>query len=683
MKHLILCLFILLKSQAMAQEASKEKIQKAIAFEQLQHPYLLFDKTGMEKIRESIETDAESRQIRDRLLAECNMLIHQPVNSDIPEWPENHRAGWTKTDVEGLYSGKLGSYTSNATKLAFAYQLTGDKQYAEKAYEFVEVVCKMPFWIYQAHEFDIIYSRVWPWNVDDNQVNFNVDIATASRGQAVAWVYDWIYNALDKSQRDRIRGALLEKVITPVRGDYDFHWWATSYRCNWTAVCNGGVGMVAMALIKDYPQLADVVAESYNRINLMMNELGVDGGWQEGGSYWSYGMDRALLFGHALNRLTDRKFNLFKNQRFLDNPATFPIYLYITPGSAVDFGDSGSRRIGGTDFFNLLVSETRNPEAAWYRNEVLGAGRSFLDLIFPRSDVEAKEPARKSIHFRTIDWWVMRSDFTNTDHMILAGKAGKNDDPHHGHLDIGHVSLYWKGEAFLKDSGKPYYDEKYFDELRWQYPQASSAGHNTILINGEKQIPGKLKDQPFDYEIGGKVLDFETSDRFDQVVMDASSAYPGKELKSWKRYVRFEKPDIALIFDDIACIKPNAKVEVRYHSGVDVAKDNQIVLLEGEAGTLAMIPFTKESFNIIEGQHAYQPIHGQKEFQWLPYFDIEFTSDFNNTSVGCLILPVENMAEAREIKKTLTFQISKAQVKSNFVYRNQPRSIAFGLTSGR
>ena len=95
----------------------------------------------------------------------------------------------------------------------------------------------MPVWILQAHEFRIIYSRVMPWNVPDNQVNFNFDIRTAGLGEQIACVYDWTYEALNKKQRDRIRGTLLEKVITPVRGDYEFHWWTSSYRCNWTGVC--------------------------------------------------------------------------------------------------------------------------------------------------------------------------------------------------------------------------------------------------------------------------------------------------------------------------------------------------------------------------------------------------------------------------------------------------------------
>ncbi|MEO1452117.1 MAG: heparinase II/III family protein, partial [Bacteroidota bacterium] len=319
----------------------------------------------------------------------------------------------------------------------------------------------------------------------------------------LAWVYDWTFPALDKRQRDRLRGALLEKAITPVRGDYDLHWWASAYRCNWTGVCNAGAGMVALALLKEQPRLTDVIAESYNRINRMMNELGEDGGWQEGGSYWRFGMDRSTLFAYALKKASKGRYNLFQNERLQANPLTFPVYLFVPPDKSVNFGDAHDHKIRGTDFFNLLTTETQSAEGAWYRKEWLGKGDGILDLIFPRPEITPQTPKIGSKHFKTIDWWVMRSDFSDPDKVTVAGKAGKNDDPHHGHLDIGHFILFWKGIDYLKDSGRPYYDEVYFDETRWQYPQASSAGHNVITVNGEEQISGKRKDKPFDFEIGG------------------------------------------------------------------------------------------------------------------------------------------------------------------------------------
>jgi hypothetical protein len=652
-----------------SQDITEKEIQKTVTFQELEHPYLLFDKKGKEQILERIKKDPESKLIWDRLIAEANMLLYKPVDPSIPPRSTHLRAGWTQEDLDNEYGKKIGGYTNHAEVLAFVYQITGDAKYAQKAYEFTEVVCRMPVWTIQAHEFDIIYSRVWPWNVPDNQVNFNFDIGSAMKGQSISLVYDWTYDALKPEQRDRIKGALLEKVITPVRGDYDFHWWASSYRCNWTGVCNGGVGMAAIALIKDYPQLLDVVAESYNRINRMMDELGKDGGWQEGGGYWKYGLDNSILFAAALKNLSHDQYNLFENQKLKANPVSFPVYLYVPPNRSVNFGDSGDRNIGGTDFFNLLVAETGSAEGAWYRNEILEEGKSHMDLIFPRPTIKPTLPEIPSKHFRSIDWWVMRSDFTNPNNVTIAGKAGKNDDPHHGHLDIGHFILFWKGEDFLKDSGRPYYDEEYFDEYRWQYPQASSGGHNTILVNGEQQIPGKLKNQPLNESIGGKVLIFKTSEKQDYVLMDPTNAYPKQELKSWKRHIVLEKPNLTLLIDEVESINANSEIEIRFHSGVHMETKDQYILLKGEKGMMAMIPVSDQPLQIMPGKHAYQPIHGQKQFEWLPYTDVELQTKGNTAVVATWIMPVADENEVEEVIKSITYEKKKTSSLYKITYQ--------------
>ncbi|MEL7117914.1 MAG: heparinase II/III family protein [Bacteroidota bacterium] len=661
-----------------AQDITKKEILNAIAIDQLQHPYVFFNKKGVEEIRNRINNDQESRKIMDRLLVETNLLLARPVDPYIPPRGTNVRAGWTETDRANSYERKMINYAHNAEKLAFIYQITQEEKYAQKAFEFAEVVCKMPIWILQAHEFSIIYSRVMPWNVKDDQVNFNFDIRTSTLGQSIALVYDWTYSVLTKPQRDRIRGALLEKVITPVRGDYEFHWWATSYRCNWTGVCNGGLGVTALALLKDHPSLADVVAESYNRINKMMNEIGIDGGWQEGDSYLRYGMSHSAHFAIALKHATQSRYNLFENKRLKANPFTFPVYTFAPPNRSVDFGDSSDKLIGGTSLFNLMSTETQSAELAWYRNKYLGEGRNLFDLIFPRPKIEGKMPTITSKHFRTIDWWVMRSDFVDPNKVTLAGKAGRNDDPHHGHLDIGHFLLYWKGQAFLKDLGKPYYDEKYFDQARWDYPQAGSVGHNVIMVNGEQQISGKLKDQAFNYDIGGKVLDFRTSQQRDYVLMDPTNAYPKKELKKWHRHIILEKPAVTIVLDEIETHANNAEVKVQFHSEAKVnLHQNKMVLLEGEGAKMALIPFTKDDYQCYEGLHAYQPVHATRSFEWLPYFGVQVNPTSNKTLFATLILPIEDEQEALKVKQSLQLKNTAQNLTVNFKYDNKPYNYEF------
>jgi len=633
-------------------QVSKKDIDKSIKFSGLQHPYLYFTEEEKPALIERIKTDQESHYIFERLKAECKMLLSMPVDKNIPVQGKNTRADWTASDRDSKYEAYYQTNRDNAFKLAFVYQISGEQKYADKAFEFTDAFCDLTTWTMRAHEFPIIYSRIMPWNVPDDQVNFNFDHYNGDAGRMMAAVYDWLYPALSQKQRDRIRGALLEKVVTRVRGDYEFHWWATAYRCNWCGVCNSGVGLTGLALLSEHPQLTDIVAESYNRINSMLNELGVDGGWQEGGGYWNYGVHTSTFFADALKRLTNAKFNLFENEKLSANPVTFPLYISLPGNRSLNFEDSGGGRIiGSPHLINKLAVETKSKEATWYRDEFFEEGNDIFDIIWPRSRLAGQPPDNPSIHFRSIDWWVMRSDFKDKTKVVVAGKAGKNDDPHHGHLDIGHFIVYWQGEYFIRDLGSGSYDEKYFDEARFDYPQASSIGHNVLFVNGEKQISGKYYKQPYNYDIGGKVLDFKSSEAGDYVLMDPTNAYPKQELKNWRRHILLKKPNITVILDEVIS-KSGAEIEVRFHPGVDFELKDRYVFLRGKEENMALIPIFNQDFTIRQGKHASQFVNATSNFSWIDYFDTVVKSGNEKTILATLIVPVSDQEEAIEISET-------------------------------
>ena len=632
-------------------QVTKEDIDRAIDKNSLKHPYLYFTDAEKPEILARIENDSESSDIFRRMLAEARRLMYTPVEMMAPLQGKNTRAGWSEYDRNGEYDKFYYSNRNATVTLAFVYQMTGDEKYAQKAFEFADAVCDMTTWTLRAHEFPIIYSRIMPWGVDDDQPSFGFDHVNGDTARLMAAVYDWLYPALSVAQRDRIRGALLEKAVTRVRGDYEYHWWAWAYRCNWCGVCNSGVGLSGLTLLTEDPQLTDIVAESYNRINSMLNELGESGGWQEGGGYWNYGVHTSTFFADALKRLTKGKYNLFGNARLKSNPVAFPAYISVLPGRSLNFEDSGGGRIGSSHLINKLATETNSGMAAWYRQEFYGAGTDMFDIIWPRPTVKPVAPKQASYLFKTINWWVLRSDFKNPANAVVAGKAGYNDDPHHGHLDIGHFIVNWQNEYYICDIGSGSYDEKYFDDLRWDYPQALSIGHNVVSVNGEQQIPAKMRRQPWKEGIGGEVLDFRTSAARDYVIMDPTGAYPGIELKKWRRHVTLEKPDITVVVDEIGSAK-NAEIETRFHPGVGTDYKDDFVLLKGKSGLMALIPVIDGNFSFRPGRHACQPINATRSFFWVPYFGTILKAKNTSTIVATIIVPVSDEAEARTIARS-------------------------------
>ena len=673
---LVVLIFSVIMPNISAQ-ITKEDINKAVNKSKLKHPYLYFSDSDKPVLLDRIKNDPESNYIMQKLFAEANKIMAMPVPHDIPVQGKNTRAGWSENDKNGKYLKYYEEMRDDAFMLAFLYQMTGDEKYALKAFEFADAFCDFPTWTQRAHEFPIIYSRVWPWNVPDDEASFGFDHYNGDSGRIMAAVYDWLYPVLNRAQRDRIRGGLLEKVITRVRGNYEYHWWATAYKCNWCGVCNSGVGLAGIALLIEDPQLTDVIAESYNRIDSLFSNLGVDGGWQEGGGYWRYGISTSTFFADALKRLTNGKYNLFENERLKNNPATFPLYISMQPGTSLNFEDSQSGTLGETFFINKLTTEIGDKRAAYYRKEFMKEGDDPFDIIWPRPTVTPEAPKNPSIHFKTIDWWVMRSEFLNPEKVVVAGKAGMNDDPHHGHLDIGQFVIRWRNQYYISELGRMFYDEKYFDEARWGYPFASSVGHNVIFVNGELQIPGKLKNKPWNYNVGGKVLDFRTSPKRDYVLMDPTNAYPKKELKGWRRHVVLEKPLITVVLDEVKTSK-GAEIEARFHTECTEENHGKYVLLQGEEGMMALIPVVDSEFKISDGKHPIQPVNDRIKFKWDPYFGTVVKANSENTVIGTIILPVDNDQEAqsilssveREVNKSgdLTLSFTKVGEKYTFVY---------------
>ena len=349
-----------------------------------------------------------------------------------------------------------------------------------------------------------------------------------------------------------------------------------------------------------------------------------------------------------LKGFTGNKFNLFDNEKLKNNPVTFPVYISVPGKGSLNFEDSGGGRLGSTWFINKLATETNSGMAAWYRNEFFREGQDIFDIIWPRASVKPTPPAKPSMHFRTIDWWIMRNDFTDDIKVLVAGKAGMNDDPHHGHLDIGQFIVYYAGEYFITDIGSGSYDEKYFDDVRWDYPQASSIGHNVVLVNGEKQLPGKMRKQPWNYEIGGKVLKFSSSGNLDYVLMDPAKAYPGVELKGWRRHVTLDKPSVTVVVDEVKAA-PGSEIELRFHPGVTSESKGNFVMLNGNKGKMALIPVTDQPFSLREGRHACNPVNATRAFFWVNYFGTVITTKKENTVMATIIVPVRDENEASKI----------------------------------
>lgn len=684
----IVCLFMLF---IFIQPLIKGQIRiddmaKSIDISKIHHPYLFFNNDEKQALLNRINSDNECKNIFSAIKAEGHRYMHVPIQVPPPSNPKHPRY-W---DIEKGTS-YMREINDGALTLAFLYQMTGDTAYAEKAIEFAMAVSDLTDWVNEAHKFDIIYPRVWPWNVPDERYVFSFDIYASGIAITLATAYDWLYPVLTKTERDKIRGALMEKAILRVRKNYDYFWWSSAYRCNWSAICYTGVGLPSIALLKDNPELIDVITEAYNRINLTFDQIGEEGGWQEGRGYYGYMMRESVFFMDALKRISNGRYDLFKQKTIANHPLDIELYAL-----SANFEDSGGGPVGPTYMVDKLIGETNNSAGAFYRDKYLGEGNGVFDIIWPRPNVKPVEPEQASKLFKTINWAMLRSNFHDPSAVTIACKAGYNDDPHHGHLDCGQFILTWHDVPFIRDIGRMGYDEYYFNQDRWDYPFASSIGHNVVMVNGEKQIPAKLKNQPWKKGIGGRILDFRTSEKQDYVLMDPTHAYPNKELKKWRRSIILQKPVITVIFDGISSA-PGSRIEDRFFPGVGKIEqaghnsrgsfpngsykimDKYVFMSDQQRHNMVLIPLVLDNtFQIVKDRLPFIPVTADARMQYVYYFETLLTSKANDSFVATIILPVRDQTEAENIVKSakiirtdsnsINITIEKDSINYNWVF---------------
>jgi hypothetical protein len=635
----VLCCLCMVPATLLARQdknaADYLAISREILNSKLEHPYLLFDNRSKQTLLERIKTDPEYAQIMDLLLQQGRRIM---LNTTEPQKVFNDPA--SRYYQLPSWESYVGFYLGGAQLLAFLYQMTGDEAYAQKAFHYADKLCELEGWAAGAHRFDIIYPRVWPYGAKDDQVVFTFDIATGDCALGLALVYDWIYPVMNKAQRDRIRGGLLENAILCVRGNWEYHWWASAEKCNWSAICHGGVGLAALSLLTEDPHLTDVVARSCEGFEKMLSNYGDDNGWAEGRSYSFYGIRDAIAFPDAIKRLTGGKVNLFDTPGW-KHPADFALFGLT---GAFNDGAAGGP-VGYSYTYNKLIEESRDETAMYYLQTYLSGeqrSRNFWELIWPRpTDIKAVKPAVASKHFPSIDWAFMRRDFGKG--VQVAVKCAPADDPHHGHLDAGSFILTSEKDVIVGEVEQHFYDQFFFNDVRFDYLYVRSLGHNVVHVNDEEQFIAKRKDQPWLKDVGGKIDRFETSPDFDYTIMDASKAYPGEQLKKWTRAIALDKVnDIVLILDRVTCAKGD-KIDVLFHPVADatVNDDRKTVSFTSQTspGGMEMQPLINTPFQLTRQTQYTVRVVKDNPLQAIPCLYLTLQAPSTGTVIGTAFYP--------------------------------------------
>jgi hypothetical protein len=498
------------------------------------HPRIVADAAGFDRVRRLIETEPLAKRWYQTIRRDATALLDAPASQY--EIPDGKRLLTVSRQVK-----------ERVQMLALVYRLDGDKRYLHRAFREVEAA-----------------SRFKDWNPS----HF---LDTAEMTYAFAVAYDWLYQSWDDAQRKVLRQAIVRLGLGPGMDVYRSgkDWPAKDN--NWNQVCNGGLGMGALAIADEEPRLAATILDhAIGSIPLPMKHYAPDGAGTEGATYWDYGSRFNILFLSSLEAALGEDFGLAAIQGFAES-GLYQIYFAGAERMALDFEDCGLRRLTAPAHF-WMARKFNRPEYSWFRySELVDPARDggVLDLLWYDPRGKDFDPRRLPLdkYFREAECVSMRSSWTDPGAMTFAIQGGRNNNlAGHRHLDLGSFILEAGGERWFIDSGLDH--ETYLTHnnhiARPDFYRIRAEGHNTLVIN-----PDRGPDQSM--TATARVLSFESRPDRVRSVLDLSEAYAGKASKV-RRTCTFENRNRVTLLDQVSAETP---VEVWWfaHTEADITLD--------------------------------------------------------------------------------------------------------------
>jgi hypothetical protein len=423
-----------------------------------------------------------------------------------------------------------------------------------------------------------------------------VDLFAAETGFALSELLSMLEDRLSGLVVYRARKEVRERILEPYcELNSSFHWETATM--NWASVCAGGVGASAMYLIEDDAALAPIVQRLMATMDCFLSGFEDDGACTEGLGYWNYGFGFFVYFARLLEQRTGGRINLMHDGK-VKEIALFQQKCYLSENYIVPFSDSFLTfrfNLGLAVFLKDTYSEVEVPDRRYssnlYDDHCYRWAHTIRNFIWSSTDCESAPLGDAFYHLKDSQFFISRKK-TGEKIVSFAAKGGHNNEPHN-HNDVGNFILHVGGETLLTDTGAGEYTKAYFREQRYSFVSNGSQGHSVPIIEGEYQKPGR--------EHEAAVLDVESSEKQDRIVLDIGGAYGNSNLQSLKRDLTFIKAEgtTLLLKDEFQFAQtPSSIVErfVSFHKPV-LSEPGVITIRGNKSGNRVEISYDANQFS--------------------------------------------------------------------------------------
>ena len=503
------------------------------------HPRLIALDRDIDRVRALTHDSAQPRRIFAELEREAERLQAAQVIEDRAGAPRLFQQ--SRRVLERVYT------------LALLYRIDGKSQHLERAVRELHSAASFRNW---------------------NPSHFP-DVAQMTHAFAIG--YDWLYPGLSPIERRWMAQAIVEKGLNPALAVYQRQdSWVMS-RGSWNLVCNGGIGLGALALATEEPEKSAMILRyALDSIPRALGSYAPDGGWPEGPGSWHFATRYAACFLAALDSALGTDFGL-SNVKGFDRAGRFRVYLGSPIGRTFPFGDAPDESATAPEMF-WLARRFNHPTFSWHEQRAIekSARAEPLDLVWYQKDARAPSSPAWPLDaiFTGAQYASFRGAWDDPNALFLAVKGGDNRATR-AHTDLGAFvfdagGVRWAGGSGADDAnptGVPV-------SLRGSNRMRTDS-FNTISIDGENQ----------DSRGEARITRHEFTPDLSWVQIDLSRAYPAK-VKLLQRRIGMAQRRAVMINDRLKADQP---VEALWGmtTGADVSFDGQSAILQKDGWTLS------------------------------------------------------------------------------------------------
>lgn len=460
----------------------KKELKKALDEAEDVHPFVLATKENFDIVREEYNHHNftyYTKALSDSVFNNADALLNKEIYPILDY----------VLDEEDSILPISREVISRMVILGYAWQISGDEKYADRAWEELENVCSYDDWC-TSHF-----------------------LATAEMALAVSVGYDWFYDYLTTEQKDLLAEKTYEYAIKPALSKNYLKNWFTWSKNNWNSICYSGVGIACMTFSSYYiDEAAEFLKMCYEAMPVAFTNFTPDGVYAEGPGYSQSGMNSIVNFIATSKNYLGTDYGLSDIDGFKEL-GKFPVYI-TTPTGVFNFGDNKARMCFSPSL-HWYAAEYGWPLLACYQmwdvpgvfspdtsdnTERNGGGRedALSSLWYNRNytvedaDFSDEALALKLNSDAGQELVLMRSEYLDRN-ATFAGIKGGYNYTNHGDLDIGTFVFDSMGERWAEELGPGAYDApNYFLGLpaggRWKNYCKRAEGQNTLVINPEMTV---------------------------------------------------------------------------------------------------------------------------------------------------------------------------------------------------